>query len=206
MMLPLRVDAGLVSNPKYVELPNGYRVVSSRSGEYGEYDLYFIFDTDGFYIMECGSRDGVTVIDSNGSLVSAGYSSYYYTKMYESGCGLSTNGREWNGGLYFKYGVNFCGAYVINSPADFDNLAMEGSNGYYVLYDTETPYTQAQTFFQAPRVPGALEKNLTTTLQTMEVDPLTEVVKILPIGLVCLVGWIGLRKGLSLLRQVLFPA
>ena len=61
-------------------------------------------------------------------------------------------------------------------------------------------------FFPDPRIPGVLEKKLTTVLQTMEVDPLTEVVKILPIGLACLVGWIGLRKGLSLLRQVLFPA
>ena len=70
------------------------------------------------------------------------------------------------------------------------------------IYDS----TGTELFFQGPRTPGKVELSLTETLQTMGAGPLKEVILMIPTGLGCLVLYVGLRKALALLRQILLQA
>ena len=234
LVMPVKVSAAesvLPARANYLRFADGNAQLTSYYKEpgviggpehFGEQPLYFIICEDGFYIacyMPFSVYSSDVYIDYLDYKVDRGYSYLYLNKVTTNKDFFTANGITWNSAKFVAWGSQFgfnktptyapnSYFYTANNEEELISLFdQENSAGtFYKLYGLEQDYSEAVDFFQKPPVTGVLEKNLKTTLLTMEVDPLTEVVKILPIGLVCLVGWIGLRKGLSLLRQVLFPA
>lgn len=215
LVMPLRVEAAEQDNLLY--LTDGNRIASyehdtNGSGIHiGRSPVYFVFTDLGFYMCTYKADTGISYTEL---CIYASSGSWGEIDTYTSRTSKGELiGYTWDY-LYFvawgdSFGSSTYGTYTVNSEEELLALCDQDSTvgSFYKLYDTEaTYYVDKVDFFQKPPVTGVLEKKLTTVLQTMEVNPLTEVLKILPIGLVCWVGWIGLRKGLSLLRTVLFPA
>lgn len=183
-------------------------------------------------IFEEGLQNNLATYGGNGNVedykyyidVKVPYSAYTHTirlyskepiLFYKAGSSFAISSDSYNSGLfnkndyfYIKYvhyeeGYNSSdlieyGVGVLSLPTeDYDVAVSMILSSNHDIYDNIN-----NLVFQKPLLPTVLTK----VTKGLEMDPLKQILRILPIMTVCLVGYAGLRKALAILERILHQA
>lgn len=179
------ISADYYNATYYLELPDGKRFMSQYSLKWGTSPIY-INVIDDYMIMFC--EKGLYLTESNGNYdVFGGCEKITYT----------FGGKEWNGYKY-SYPFTLGGVTVNNSSEVVTKISTSGDfkGVVYRVYDGHS-ISEAQDFFKNP---------LVVAVENCQGIATAQIVMLIPICLALLVGYLGLRKALSILQTILHRA
>lgn len=174
-------------NEKLVEL--GYPEFTNidKSKDYvlfissNEPRLYELESTESSYVMYDDSDNYLTYVRFRG------YSTYF--------CYVNSDSNGWVVHPYLSNGGDYYDSGMITLK--YSDIDIYSDHEKTLVFFPVTPHPE-------PLILGMKENQLGQILE--QTNPLQEILLMIPIAVVCLAGYVGLRKGLALLVQLLHQA